>query len=222
VSYQRDIIGWLERCRKEAATAPGVREAITHYIHLLQRLTAQNTSTRMNRELIDAVLHDRNSYLAYSALRNADSAIRKQIVERLNQLVDKEVSDRVQLERRLSGEGSTYDQYRFTTPALSSLNLSAAFMFESRNFGGCCFGFTVNDAKGGSSAGDQIRRLFDQEFEGFDYGKPTVTWPAWKWWRYRQWDESVFAEIQFGNLHKEIADLLLRMKRVADQITITQ
>ena len=44
VSYNTDIVRWLESCRKEVATAPSVRAAITQYIHLIQRLTQQNTS----------------------------------------------------------------------------------------------------------------------------------------------------------------------------------
>ncbi|HNY39934.1 MAG TPA: PD-(D/E)XK nuclease family protein [Bryobacteraceae bacterium] len=217
VSYHTDILSWLEKCRKEAATAPGVREAITHYIHLLRRLTEQNTSTRMNHELINAVLHDRESYSAYVALKNANSAIRAQVIHKLNDAVEGAVGNQVKLEQRLDGDGVACAQYRFTTPALSSVNLSASFMFENRDFGGCFFGFTVNDPAVASPAGDQIRRLFDHEFEGFDFAEPTQWWPAWKWWRLRKWDESVFAEIQFGSLHKEIAELLLRLKRVADQ-----
>lgn len=52
ISYGKDILRWLELCRKESACLPGVRETISQYIHLIEELTGQSTITRMNTALI--------------------------------------------------------------------------------------------------------------------------------------------------------------------------
>lgn len=51
LSYQSDIIEWLNACRKEVAVLPIVREAITHYINLIKHLTNQTTNHNMEKEL---------------------------------------------------------------------------------------------------------------------------------------------------------------------------
>ena len=38
-SYREHITDWLQECRKEATTAPLVRESISQYLHLVQELT---------------------------------------------------------------------------------------------------------------------------------------------------------------------------------------
>lgn len=56
ISYREDIIGWLEACRKEAATQPILREGITHYINLIRHLTNQSINKTMNEELVKTLV----------------------------------------------------------------------------------------------------------------------------------------------------------------------
>ncbi|MEP2280356.1 PD-(D/E)XK nuclease family protein [Maribacter sp.] len=51
ISYKEDIIDWLVGCRKEAVELPLLREAISHYINLIQLLTGQTGTTKMNKEV---------------------------------------------------------------------------------------------------------------------------------------------------------------------------
>jgi hypothetical protein len=132
VSYGINIVRWLECCRKEAATAPGVREAITQYIHLIQRLTNQNTSARMNNELIKAVLADKETYLAYAVLRDANLDIRRKIIEKLNAKVRAAaLSEGLVLKQVLDGNGGGY---YFQTQGLLARNLCFGIEFDSGDY----------------------------------------------------------------------------------------
>lgn len=51
ISYKEDIIDWLVSCRKEAVELPLLREGISHYINLIQLLTGQTGTTKMNKEV---------------------------------------------------------------------------------------------------------------------------------------------------------------------------
>lgn len=55
ISYQQDIITWLQECRKEAVELPLLREGITHYINLIKILTGQTGTTKMNTEIKDYI-----------------------------------------------------------------------------------------------------------------------------------------------------------------------
>ena len=52
ISYENDIINWLEECRKESVSIPNLREAITHYINLIKKLTGQNINTKMGEDIL--------------------------------------------------------------------------------------------------------------------------------------------------------------------------
>jgi hypothetical protein len=53
ISYKHDIINWLEKCRKEVAVHPILRESITIYINLIKHLTNQTINNSMQEELSD-------------------------------------------------------------------------------------------------------------------------------------------------------------------------
>jgi hypothetical protein len=217
VSYKTNIVRWLESCRKEAATAPGVREAITQYIHLIQRLTQQNTSERMNTELIKAVLTgEKETYLAYVHLRDANWAIRRKIIEKLNADVLAGLPEGLKLTQMLKGNGEKYEQYSFSTAELLARNLSFGIAFESADYGDCFFGFENINHPEKIHPDKTIQSTFEAEFGASD--NPTLNWPAWKWMPDRNWDDEILAAIQFDGFYKEIISVAERLKRVADKI----
>ncbi len=54
-SYKKDILGWLDKCMKEAADFPILRESIKQYMILIQKLTGQLTEHKMIAELDDLI-----------------------------------------------------------------------------------------------------------------------------------------------------------------------
>lgn len=55
ISYQSDVIDWLEQCRKEAVNHPLIRETITQYIHLIKNLTGQTLNNDMETEILKVI-----------------------------------------------------------------------------------------------------------------------------------------------------------------------
>lgn len=56
VSYQTDIIHWLEKCKMLAVDNPTLRETLKQYINLVKKLTNQNINKEMNEELLKLIL----------------------------------------------------------------------------------------------------------------------------------------------------------------------
>jgi len=52
-SYNRDIVSWLEACRKEVTTHSSLKETITQYISLIKYLTNQSINHKMSTEIKD-------------------------------------------------------------------------------------------------------------------------------------------------------------------------
>lgn len=52
LSYNPQILEWLELCHKEAASMPLLREGIAHYINLIKLLTGESTNKAMKQEML--------------------------------------------------------------------------------------------------------------------------------------------------------------------------
>jgi len=76
ISYQSDIINWLELCRKEAAQLPLLREGISHYINLIKYLTGQSTNKAMRDEIIEIAMQSEQSLRSAADISNNFSAIK--------------------------------------------------------------------------------------------------------------------------------------------------
>lgn len=75
LSYQDNILDWLEACRKEVAVLPMVREAISHYVNLIKHLTNQTTNHNMEQELTDIM--QRNLKASFAIAGNLNHATQK-------------------------------------------------------------------------------------------------------------------------------------------------
>lgn len=56
ISYKTYIVSWLEKCLKESASRPLVRETITQYIYVIKKLTGQNNNDTMNTEIVNEII----------------------------------------------------------------------------------------------------------------------------------------------------------------------
>lgn len=56
ISYQDEILEWLNDCFKESADAPTVRETIKQYILLIKKLTGQLSNKSMEKEMIKHIV----------------------------------------------------------------------------------------------------------------------------------------------------------------------
>jgi hypothetical protein len=55
ISYESTIVRWLEKCHKEAAEQPILRESIKQYEILIKKLTNQLTDSKMEKEMVDLI-----------------------------------------------------------------------------------------------------------------------------------------------------------------------
>jgi hypothetical protein len=217
LSYRTDIIAWLEDCEKGAAKAPRVGETIAQYIQLIQRLTQQNTSARMNQKLTEAVLQSRNDFMAYAALCNARREIQVTIVnsmlERLSVIAEKLG---LQLVRPTIDLSQKYGGFYLTSPKLHANNLRIGFEFDTGDYRNFFFGFKLLDEKIICSIAPRLPALFKAELGRVEAG--TMWWPAWMWSEtHCQWTDATFADIQFGSFTDDLGHHFERLLKIVDQ-----
>lgn len=215
ISYRTHILAWLDGCRKEAATAPAVREAITQYIHLIQRLTQQNPSARMNRELSRTILDSEQNLRAYYALRNAGQHIEDEIAAWVTTELGKVATS---LGLKMISNKSLREQwsgFAFHHPLLEQGNITLNFEFDRAGFRDFCAGFAYIDHVKGSPAKDTLKIKL-AEFRG-GTAHQSQHWPAWFYWsEYQHWtDGETWSAIRYGQFVSDAESVLKRMLSIA-------
>ena len=61
ISYEKNILEWLEECVKYAYDKPMVREVLNQYIYLIKKLTNQTTNNDMKNDIIEIIKGDLKS-----------------------------------------------------------------------------------------------------------------------------------------------------------------
>lgn len=64
LSYETDILAWISLCIKECSNQPYIRETLNQYADLIKNLTNQTTNDKMQNELINLILENKNSMQA--------------------------------------------------------------------------------------------------------------------------------------------------------------
>lgn len=84
ISYENEILEWLEKCREKAVSHPTLRETISQYIGAIKILTNQTENKLMSEEIVKTILKDHESIKSYFDLKRKDveSAIKKDLLER--------------------------------------------------------------------------------------------------------------------------------------------
>ncbi len=62
LSYNENIIVWLEKCRKEAVQQPLLREGLSHYINVIKLLTNQTTNEAMNNDIVNTLTNSTETF----------------------------------------------------------------------------------------------------------------------------------------------------------------
>jgi hypothetical protein len=218
IAYSDDIVGWLDACRKESATAHGVREVITQYINLVKHLTHQSTSTRMNQEIIKFITKDDTgaTYLAYASLRNAEGDIRKAIIDKVNVQMDA-LGKNLGMEtvERFLGDGQKPENYFYTTPTMRSMNLKFGIRC-SPGYIDFNYGFAYLDGKAKELPNSPVIASFRAIFL-LDRTQLNGFWHVYEYCAqpFRNWEDKIRAEIIENNGLPAISDLVSKLNRVA-------
>jgi hypothetical protein len=94
VSYKEHIVNWLEKCIKEMANKPIIRETLNQYLNLVKQLTNQTTNNKMGQEVIDIIL--KNVGASKLVFENYEKAIKQSSLQQVKKL--KEILEKRNLE----------------------------------------------------------------------------------------------------------------------------
>lgn len=77
ISYENEILLWLQECVKEAVKFPMLREVIYQYINLIKKLTNQTMNTELKKEISELI---KSNFVESSQIANNFEEVEKEII----------------------------------------------------------------------------------------------------------------------------------------------
>lgn len=217
ISYEIEIVNWLESCIKEMANKPIIRETLNQYLTLVKQLTNQSTNNKMREEIINLIFQNENNLSSFIEIQKLNNDFYKHII--INKLIPdlKEIAAELNLELLLN-EDSLVQQigwpgFRFTNDKLKlidiSINISA---FQSTRFSNVHFGIT-SDNKNYNFA--EIVKNFNDEFQN---NKPSNHWKCKVSYEgYQDFNNmSVLQKIYIGNFKLDLKEKVSGILKILD------
>lgn len=109
ISYETDILNWIDKCVERSASIPFVRETLRQYSHLIKRLTNQETKSKMKNEFLKLFIGDENK-------RNMELVKRineKTFLEDLNTFLLNQFAENIILE---INKNNNFKKVRYNVP----------------------------------------------------------------------------------------------------------
>lgn len=201
ISYEIEIMEWLEKCREKAANRALLRETITQYIYLIKHLTHKSLNKNMENELIGLVMKSEGSFKAYEALRSLNilATINNKVAEQF-----KGMAQKMGLKFIDGGPDGGGKVYLLESDALSALNLQIGFCFYVDSFD---YGFAYED---GNKSKDEALNTYLQAqmaqcFPKRRIPEPTLHWPVWQ---NKAIDFELLRAIWEGRLGEKLEELM--------------
>jgi hypothetical protein len=222
LSYSKDILSWLESCKKEAVHYPILRETIAQYIQLLKTLTNQNMNQNMSNEIVTNIFENEeklNAYLALISNKSVENAVYAKIYAKFK--VDlEEVARKLNLQLldfKFDRE-NPFSIFSFSNEALKQFNLKVTYIFERKNMQGLLLGLRYDKYPNEKKIPKEIKEQFDN----------TLTLNKIPDWflcykehdTYRNWGPLNHAKANDGTIAKDIEKELISILETFKELEI--
>lgn len=98
ISYKVDISNWLEKCIKEMANKPIIRETLNQYLFLIKSLTNQSNNNKMSEEILKILMKDKDSFESAKLITNTIKKIESDLNRKLDDLVTLGNNDKLNID----------------------------------------------------------------------------------------------------------------------------
>ncbi|MBS1641071.1 MAG: PD-(D/E)XK nuclease family protein [Bacteroidetes bacterium] len=135
ISYKNDITEWLEKCKKEAASFPLLRETIAQYLVLIKNLTNQSINKKMENEIVEYIIANGNNVKGSFEITNSLEKIKQALLRKFaKQLEDKIIKYNPEIIVEVSSQiGKQYNGVTFKLPQKQNEFILFSFLSDYRD-----------------------------------------------------------------------------------------
>jgi len=217
LSFEKDIISWLDECVKIATRFPLVRETLVQYINHLKTLTNQDMNKKNTDEIVQLLSSSKeNIEAAFTVFENIQalrSNLAERLIARLNEIA-KELDIQVEVGSQFI-KGEKYAKFIFKISKWEYFDIQ--FEFEKGNFIELGYMYKLrNDDNRPEESIEYLSPKF-QRHNIYNKGIPC----GWSYMtKYRNWDAEAFFAITTGEMKSEIKRIVSYMLEQAKDLTM--
>lgn len=149
ISYKVDITNWLEKCVKEMANKPIIRETLNQYLFLIKSLTNQTNNNKMSTEILKILMKDKDSFDSFITLINSQDKLKAEVLKKeFTDDVLQNIANKHSLTLIVDPgfySGAIYKGFSYKNEKLDNENLSIRFDYQSNNYRDDLFGLVYID-----------------------------------------------------------------------------
>ena len=208
ISYENEILNWLEKCHEKAVNHALLRETLKQYIYLIKYLTGQTLNKNMENELVKLLL---NNLTAFDAIRKiSEDKIELALIDNELKKPLEEFAHKANFECEYEVE---YKSIWVCNDFLKNHNLFIGFAFDHGFF----FGFNNHKPEEQNAHKNKIieivQKQFDDRFEEHD--EHYEGWIASQYHNDRYWNLDTYLKIKNGEMAKDLIEKLKKLFEIA-------
>ena len=169
LSYETNIVNWIEKCIKEMANKPIIRETLNQYLILVKQITDQSNNQNMTNELINQIISNKQNLISYQELLNSQNSIKKELFNSIffKDIIEK-IGNTLNLELVIDEGiyyGKIYAGFSLFNSNLTQKNICIRFDFQGNNFQSPLFGLMyIDKTKINSDESEKVKINFEKIF----------------------------------------------------------
>lgn len=230
ISYQSDIIKWLELCKKETTNFPILRETLTQYIFLLKSLTNQNPNQKMANEITEFLTKDAERLKDFFQVSDSYNHVINSLINDFNAQMQS-LADELKVTYESNLSGKIYETFSFCIINEDSKKFDLTFQFHRKDYSELGFGITASIES--NKHGEYFTKNYDLYLEidnnfreVFKYCKSLMNDLRYNWLnfgyvqKYNNWyanNHQGFLAIKTGEMKDYIKNILLDSIRIVTE-----
>lgn len=204
ISYELDIITWLEECLKEAVKYPMLREVICQYINLLKKLTHQTINHELKMEISNLI---KNNFLEASEIANNFEKVKTQIITEFWEKIKVSCKNNLGNEWHIEIKSDLITRFNHILFHKDGNNMAYFYCRYNKNNGEVIYGILLNPEIQNKI---ECKDIFDNldktlKLPSYNYGNQSVIWTKDKNYNFNNVDLISKINLKKEELAEELA-----------------
>lgn len=163
ISYHTDISNWLEKCIKEMANKPIIRETLNQYLFLIKSLTNQSNNNKMSEEIVKTMrLNIKSTFEISNNLNELRKSLFSSFIEKFIIMFSTEIEIKVDSEIWRKDKSIHIKNKKWE-------NLNIEIYFLGENFTNVCIGLIPSLR--GSKLDEEFKNKISEFVSNLNFGK---------------------------------------------------
>lgn len=220
ISYETDILRWLEKCQEKAVRVPNVRESLAQYIELIKFLTHQQVDAGMQNELLHTILATPEQLQSFVELQSLAKPVYNRLIENWKPELENIAAENGLWLFTYLEPGKKWQGFAFGNALLEEAGIQITFQFETFPHG-LLFGFSYprdpSNERKPLQKGKNLTALKERFRSTFNAAHGETWWVAYTFWSEYPADR-LCAEILTGTINQAVREKIGTLMEIAKEI----